>query len=154
MSFISDVTAAIDALVATAGAAPGDLTKVTAQVEQLKKVLHDNADVLGNQHFQALSLTPSAFGTLPSAAELGDEHRLAHAVVADTIVGVQQDLEGFGAGVETFARGVDTADETTAADLQRRQAAVETLLSAAASRNAEQRNARARSEYLGGQEGA
>jgi hypothetical protein len=146
MTFLSDVSAAVDG-VAT-GVASGDITKVQAQVEQLKKVLHDNARTLGNEDFQALQLTATAFGHLPAADLLGNEHRLAHAVIADTIIGVGHDLQGFGDGVETFARGIDEADLTSADDLQRREGAVDALLASAASSEGDRRNAIARGEYL------
>ena len=148
MTFLSDVSAAIDDVATSA--ASGDITKVQAQIEQLTKVLHDNAAALGDEQFQSLRLTPTAFGSLPAADLLGSEHRLAHAVIADTIVGVGHDLEGVRNGVESFSRGVDAADHETAADLQRRQGAVDALLASAASSEGDRRNAIARGEYLAG----
>jgi hypothetical protein len=149
MTYVSDVSAAVGDVATSV--ATGDLTKVPEQIAELKRVLHTNADTLGNEQFQNLHLTSAAFGALPAGSTLGHEHALAHAVVSETIVGVARDLVAFGQGVETFARGVDAADEGSAADLRQRQAAVDALTASVASSEGDRRNAVARGEYLTGE---
>ena len=151
MSFMGDVTSAIDDV--TAAAASGDLTRVPAAIERLEQLLDTSAEQLGSSDFRDVHLTSSAFGASESAASLGEEHRLAHAVVADTIVGVARDLVGFRAGVIEFDRAVETADTGTAADLQRRQAGVEALVQAVAHSQADALNLRSRGLNLVGEGG-
>lgn len=147
MSFVSEVTAAVEDV--AAAAASGDLTKVPEEIEALKRILQQRADQLDNEGFQRLRLTPSAFGGSASAGDLGQQHELAHSVVADTIIGVARDLVGFRDGVVTFERAVDGADDDTAADLQKRQSGVEALVTSAARSEGDRRNHEAKGEYLG-----
>jgi hypothetical protein len=146
MSFISAVTTAIDDV--TGAAASGDLTRVPAAIERLKQVLSASAEQLEGSGFGHVALTPSAFGASDAAALLGEQHRLAHAVVADTIVGVARDLVGFHHGVVEFDRAVETADTDTATDLQRRRAGVEALAQSVAHSEADALNQQSRTENL------
>ena len=70
----------------------------------LKQALADAADLLETSLFRDLDLAESAFGARPSATELGAEHRTAHAIIADTISGVINDLWGYRDGVERPSR--------------------------------------------------
>lgn len=146
MSFISAVTSAIDDV--TGAAASGDLTRVPAAIERLKQVLHSSSEELEASSFGDVALTSSAFGASEAAGALGEQHRLAHAVVADTIVGVARDLVGFRDGVVEFDRAVETADHDTATDLERRRAGVEALAQSVAHSQADDLNLRSRSEHL------
>ena len=94
---------------------------------KLKQALVDAAEVLETGKFRDLDLAESAFGARPSATELGEEHRTAHAIIADTISGVIDDLWGYRDGVTKFESGMTTADDGAAADLSRQQAAVAAL---------------------------
>jgi len=97
---------------------------------KLKQALVDAAGVLETGKFRDLDLAQTAFGARPSATELGEEHRTAHAIIADTISGVIDDLWGYRDGVQQFETGMTTVDDVAAADLQKEQAAVEALAGA------------------------
>ena len=99
---------------------------------KLKQALVDAAEVLETGNFRDLDLAESAFGARPSATELGEEHRTAHAIIADTISGVIDDLWGYRDGVQTFETGMTVADDDAAADLQREESAVEALAASSA----------------------
>jgi hypothetical protein len=98
----------------------------------LKQELADAADLLETSLFRDLDLAESAFGARPSATELGAEHRTAHAIIADTIAGVINDLWGYRDGVTTFETGMTVADDGAAADLQREESAVQALAASSA----------------------
>ena len=93
----------------------------------LKQALVDAAELLQSGKFQDLDLAENAFGARPAATELGSEHRTAHAIIADTISGVINDLWGYRDGVTKFETGMTTADDGAAADLSRQEAAVTAL---------------------------
>jgi hypothetical protein len=93
----------------------------------LKDALVKAAELLESGKFQDLDLAENAFGARPAATELGSEHRTAHAIIADTITGVINDLWGYRDGVTKFENGMTTADDGAAADLSRQQAAVAAL---------------------------
>lgn len=99
---------------------------------KLKQALVDAAEVLETGKFRDLDLAESAFGARPSATELGEEHRTAHAIIADTITGVIDDLWGYRDGVQTFETGMTVADDGAAADLQREESAVGALAASSA----------------------
>jgi hypothetical protein len=99
---------------------------------KLKQALVDAAGVLETGKFRDLDLAQTAFGARPSATELGEEHRTAHAIIADTISGVIDDLWGYREGVQTFETGMTVADDDAAADLQQEESAVEALAASSA----------------------
>jgi hypothetical protein len=103
-----------------------------AALAKLKQALVDAAGVLETGTFRDLDLAQTAFGARPSATELGEEHRTAHAIIADTISGVIDDLWGYREGVQTFETGMKTADDGAAADLQQEESAVEALAASSA----------------------
>jgi hypothetical protein len=90
--------------------------------------LNANAHELDDGSFQRLHISPGVFGGSEAAAELGYHHGKAHQIVSDTILGVVQDLTRFRDGVEQAVNLVNAADESNAADLQSKQAAVEVLV--------------------------
>src|SRR5688572_25588700 len=99
---------------------------------KLKQALVDAAGVLETGKFRDLDLAQTAFGARPSATELGEEHRTAHAIIADTISGVIDDLWGYREGVQTFETGMTVADDGAATDLQQEESAVEALAASSA----------------------
>lgn len=127
----------------------GDLVKDPDRLADLKRTLVKNAGRLENGQFKNVAVVPSAFGGTDAATDLGHHHALAHAVVADTIVGVAADLLGFRDGVEEFERNVDRADGETAADMQRRQQGVEALVAASAYSAGDRHNHASRAQHLG-----
>ena len=93
----------------------GDIDIDPAALAKLKTALRQAAEELETERFSDVHLDDGAFGGCPSGAELGAEHRTAHAIIADTIQGVVTDLWGYRDGVEQFEAGMGTADETDAA---------------------------------------
>ena len=128
-----------DALPTPPGGGSDDIEIDPVALEKLKSVLSQSAEDLESGRFSDIDLDESAFGGCPSGQELGAEHRTAHAIIADTIQGVVADLWGYREGVEQFAAGMGTADDTAATDLQARQAAVEVLAASAESNHGESR---------------
>ena len=98
----------------------------------LKDALVKAAELLESGKFQDLDLAENAFGARPAATELGSEHRTAHAIIADTITGVINDLWGYRDGVTKFENGMTTADDGAAADLSRQQTGVDALAESSA----------------------
>lgn len=115
----------------------GDIDIDPEALARLKTALSQAAEELESERFGDVHLDDGAFGGCPSGAELGAEHRTAHAIIADTIQGVVTDLWGYRSGVERFAAGMSTVDDTAAADLKSREAAVEALSSSARSNHGE-----------------
>lgn len=120
-----------DAVPPSPGGGSGDIEIDPEALAKLKTALHDAALSLEDERFADLHLDQSAFGGSPSGTELGAEHQTAHAIIVDTLQGVVNDLWGYREGVETFAAGMGTADDTAAEDLRVREAAVEALESSA-----------------------
>lgn len=114
------------------GGADGTVEIDPEALAKLKKALVQAAELLQSGKFQDIDLAESAFGARPSATELGQEHRTAHAIIADTIQGVINDLWGYRDGVSNFEAGMTTADDGASDDLQREQAAVEALAASSA----------------------
>lgn len=94
---------------------------------RLKESLADAAGALERDRFGDVALVETAFGGSPTAQTLGNEHRLAHQIISDTIQGVITDLWGYRDGVALFEKGMGTADETSAADLRAEEVAVDSL---------------------------
>lgn len=111
--------------------------------------LNSNAQELDDGSFQRLRVSPGVFGGSETAAELGFHHVKAHQIVSDAIVGVVADLTRFRDGVEQAVRLVSTADETSAADLQTKQAAVEVLVGSSGFAESARREQSSRNEHLG-----
>lgn len=112
--------------------------------------LNDNAHDLDDGSFQRLHVSSGVFGGSEAAAELGFHHAQAHQIVSDTILGVAQDLTRFRDGVEQAVHLVSAADESNAAALHSRQAAVDVLVGSARSSEGDRREHESRNEHLVG----
>lgn len=119
-----------------------------AALEKLKGALRLAAEELESNRFEDVQLDDAAFGASPSGAELGAEHRTAHAIIADTIRGVVTDLWGYREGVEQFETGLGAADDTAAEDLRAREAGVEALTTSATSNNGEDQYRTSQANHL------
>lgn len=105
----------------------GDIDIDIDALAKLKTALSQAAEELETERFSNVRLDDGAFGGCPAGTELGAEHRAAHAIIADTLQGVVADLWGYRDGVEQFEAGMRSADDTAAADMGSREAAVEEL---------------------------
>lgn len=128
--------------------ADGSIEIDPAALEKLKRALREAAQSLESDRFADLHLDQAAFGGSPSGAELGAEHRTAHAIIADTIRGVITDLWGYRDGVERFETGMGTADDTAAEDLRAREAGVAALASSASSDHGESSYHHSQAQHL------
>jgi hypothetical protein len=117
---------------APTGGADGTVEIDPAALEKLRSALRDAAELLESGTFRDLDLAENAFGARPSATELGHEHRTAHRIIADTIMGVTKDLWGYRDGVQKFETGMVTADEAASADLETQREGVEALAASSA----------------------
>ena len=124
-----------------------------AEIDKVKKTLLDNANNVHNDRFKNLHVPPESFGGNGAAAALGVNHSEAHAVIKETLQGVLDDLKAFHDGLERAEALIKNADESSAADLDRKRAS--DILSGLAGRDsASARNHEARNHVLGGQGGA
>jgi hypothetical protein len=123
-----------------------------AQIDQVKKTLHDNAGLVDHSGFKNLHVPPGVFGGNEAAASLGVNHFEAHEVVKETLQGVLTDLEAFRSGLERAEALIQAADEGSAADLDRKRAS-DILTGLARHDTASVRNHEARNTVLGGQGG-
>ena len=110
--------------------------------------LNANAHELDDGSFQRLHVSPGVFGGSEAAAELGYHHSKAHQIVSDTILGVVDDLTRFRDGVEQAVHLVNTADETSAADLQSKQSAVQVLVGSSRFAEGDRREHASRNAHL------
>lgn len=150
MGFFPGLSGLIDSL---SDAVSGVIDMDPDELAILKKTLHDNATDLEGSGFQDISLGESAFGGSPAAAELGKHHQLAHTIVADTILGVIEDLHRYRQGVIDFEKGMEVADTTASGDLSAIQGAVDSLASTASHSEGDRRNLESRSLHLPGDAG-
>lgn len=111
--------------------------------------LNANAHELDDGSFRRLHISPGVFGGSEAAAELGYHHGKAHQIVSDTILGVVQDLSRFRDGVEQAVQLVNAADESNAADLQSKQAAVDVLVGSSGFAEGDRRERASRNAHLG-----
>lgn len=111
-------------------------------------ILDANARDLDDGSFQRLHVSPGVFGGSEAAAELGFHHTKAQQIVSDTILGVVADLSRFRDGVEQAVDLVKTVDESSAADLQTKQSAVEVLVGSSAFSEGDRREQASRNENL------
>jgi hypothetical protein len=126
----------------------GDVDVDPGALAKLKTALRQAAGELETERFSDVHLDEGAFGGCPSGAELGAEHRTAHAIIAETIRGVVTDLWRYRDGVEQFETGMGAAEETAAADLRSRKAAVEALSASATSNHGESSYRSSRATHL------
>lgn len=123
---------------APTGGTDGTVEIDPAALEKLRTALRDAAELLESGTFRDLDLAENAFGARPSATELGHEHRTAHRIIADTIMGVTKDLWGYRDGVQKFETGMVTADETASEDLEKQREGVEALAASSTLNQGEQ----------------
>jgi len=124
-----------------------------AQIDQVKRTLHDNASQVDRSGFKNLHVPPGVFGGNAAATALGVNHFQAHEVIKQTLQGVLTDLEAFRSGLERAEALIQAADEGSAADLNRKRAS-DILTGLAAHDTGGARNHEARNEVLGGRGGA
>lgn len=117
---------------APTGGTDGTVEIDPAALEKLRTALRDAAELLESGTFRDLDLADNAFGARPSATELGHEHRTAHRIIADTIMGVTEDLWGYRDGVQKFETGMVAADETASEELDKQREGVEALAASSA----------------------
>ena len=123
---------------APTGGTDGTVEIDPAALEKLRTALRDAAELLESGTFRDLDLAENAFGARPSATELGHEHRTAHRIIADTIMGVTKDLWGYRDGVQKFETGMVTADQTASEDLEKQREGVEALAASSTLNQGEQ----------------
>lgn len=124
-----------------------------SKIDEVKRTLDLNAGNVHHDNFKNLHVAPSAFGGNDAAAALGLNHLEAHAVIKETLQGVLDDLHAFRDGLVRAEALIKDADESSAADLDRKRAS-DILSGLAAHDSASVRNHQARNKVLGGQGGA
>ena len=124
-----------------------------SKIDQVKRTLEHNAADVHHDRFKDLHVAPGAFGTHHLANELGVHHLQAHAVIKETLEGVLHDLRAFQAGLDRAETLIKDADESSAADLDRKRAS-DILAGLAARDTGSERNHEARNHVLGGHGGA
>ena len=127
----------------------GELNIDQAVIDDVLNTLHTSSSDLDSSRFPDLHVPESSFGGSEKGAELGYHHLKAHQVVSDTLQGVVMDLERFLDGVRNAEKLVQSADTTSAADLNRKRQATDLILDAAQHSEGDLRNHEARNEHLG-----
>ena len=82
---------------------------------------------LSDNSFAAARIPESSFGGSPTGLDLGSHHSRAQEVFTGTIKGVTDDLTRFRDGVRQAVQLVNTADQSSADDLQRKREVAESL---------------------------
>ena len=101
-----------------------DEAAITALLTSLEAAGQD-LDAAG---FKVQASIPSgSFGGSSTGHELAEHHRLAHAVVTETIQGVIADLLAFHDNVKQTVRVIDETDRDSADQLSKERAAVESM---------------------------
>ena len=105
-----------------AGAISG---QIEITIEAIRRIARENMTAMEDNatsqasDFRALDLPPAAFGQVPIAETVGQQHQAAHQVFMDTIDGVIADLQTFAANIEASCAAHEATDEQSAADAQR-----------------------------------
>jgi hypothetical protein len=108
-----------------------ELSVDPAIVEQIHDALTDAAELLRDDRFARTgAIERTSFGACQSGQDLSYHHGRAHQVMADTLVGVTQDLEAFAISVKRAAEDLAEADATAVQDLKKRATTVFSLLGA------------------------
>jgi hypothetical protein len=118
-----------------------------AAIDHVLATLDDHAIDVHHSRFAHLDVPASTFGASSRGMELGDHHGKAHAVIRETLHGVVTDLNAFKDGLVRAEKLVRAADESAAAELDRKRAA-DILVAAATSSEGDRRNHQARNDYL------
>ncbi|MFC4785543.1 hypothetical protein ACT8ZV_13770 [Nocardioides sp. MAHUQ-72] len=119
-----------------------------AAIDNVMATLDDRAIDVHHSRFTSLSVPTSAFGASSKGLELGDHHAKAHEVIRETLHGVLADLNAFKDGLVRAEKLVRGADESAAADLDRKRAA-DILVDVAHRSQGDRRNHEARNQLLG-----
>ena len=127
----------------------GELNIDQAVIDDVLNTLHTSSSDLDSSRFPDLHVPESSFGGSEKGVELGYHHLKAHQVVSDTLQGVVMDLERFLDGVRNAEKLVQSADTTSAADLNRKRQATDLILDATQHSEGDLRNHEARNEHLG-----
>jgi hypothetical protein len=104
-----------------------DLNVHEDKIQAVIQALTTGETDLADNSFAEARIPTAAFGGSPVGHELGAHHNRAQEVFNDTIKGVTQDLTKFRDGVQQAVRLVDTADQSSADDLQRKREVAQSL---------------------------
>jgi hypothetical protein len=101
------------------GTDPGVTRLTPGKATDVGKNLKKGADALTHSDFQRVQLTTSNFGSAGKAPTLAAEYDLTYAVLAGTMNGFEDDLNGFGTAVQHAAEGLTDTDLDNATMLNR-----------------------------------
>jgi len=118
-----------------------------AAIDQVTQTLEQKASEVHHCKLADLSVPVSTFGGSATASELGLHHALAHEVMVETLQGVVADLEAYRTAIRRAETLIGQADESSAADLNRKQATA-VLTELAGHDEAGRRNHAARNHYV------
>jgi hypothetical protein len=118
-----------------------------AAIDHVLATLDDHAIDVHHSRFTHLNVPTSTFGASPRGMELGDHHGKAHEVIRETLHGVLADLNAFQDGLVRAEKLVRGADESAAADLDRKRAS-DILVDVSRSSQGDDRNRQARNDVL------
>jgi len=104
-----------------------EVTRLTpGKAADVGKNLKKGADALAKSDFPHVKVTSAHFGAAGKAPTLAHEYDLTYAVLAGTMSGFEQDLNGFGDAVQHAADGLMDTDADNATMLNRMAAIIPT----------------------------
>ncbi|MGZ4445429.1 MAG: hypothetical protein ACXVWZ_02485 [Nocardioides sp.] len=119
-------------------------------IDGVVRTLHTNAGHVASSRFTDLHVPESTFGGGNVGADLGYHHLKAQEVVSDTLHGLRRDLLAFGEKVQQAEQMVKTADDDSAADLDKKRGVVDQLVQASAFNDTARTNHQSRNVHVPG----
>jgi hypothetical protein len=108
------------------GTDPGVTRLTPGKATDVGKNLKKGADALTKSDFPHVRVTAANFGSAGKAPSLAAEYDLTYAVLAGTMSGFEEDLNGFGDAVQHAADGLLDTDLDNATMLNRMAAIIPT----------------------------
>lgn len=97
----------------------GELVVIETEVQKIINVIKQQTGEVTPHRFRNNAFIPAGdFGSGAKASNLASHHTRAHAVMADTLVGVQADLEEFMSACKDAKKFLGEADLTAQGDLK------------------------------------
>ena len=105
-----------------------DLAVTPSVVEATRTALHKALEALQDYPFEALgTIQPTSFGTNGVAESLSSHHGKAHEVMAETLAGVTQEINGYLDALDKAVEVLQSVDDQSAVLVQQQHELVDDL---------------------------
>jgi hypothetical protein len=96
------------------------ITRLTpGRAREVGKNMKHGADALAQSHFKRVKLSDGQFSSVGKGQTLAHEYSLSYYVLAETMTGFEDDLNGYGEAVTHSADGLTDTDADSAVMLNR-----------------------------------